>query len=698
VGVPHALPIYQPDDLLARLRVHGVDLERTLGAGTLLVLDADELLARVMMPARPLDPVRALDAMVDILRHTGHPLAAIRVEELWSELLREPGLAHRYAHPMARLAPAREAPAKPCTGDAEVVAVDASPRTGRAVGPRAIRDHRARRLLAMTATLADAISGEQVVAAVIDRLGDAIGASSVALFLADGDGATLAGAVGYTDAALAGLATLLPASAAALPVVRCLREGRPLWLDDGDDLARRYPDLATAVATGICRRAACLPMTAHGAVLAALVVTFDDTGSLDDDEQGFLLWIARHGGLSLERLRLLEAGRRATAAAEAAASRAELLHDLACRVIVASDIDDVHAAALDTVEQALGADHAAILVIDDDGDMRFRAWRGLSESYRAAPPGHAPWPRAGRDPEPITIVGGESLRAEGIAAVTSVPLVSGGRLLGALALYFATPRQLAAAELDVARVVAGHVAAALTRLATLSELRDIVHFHDTFTGILGHDLRNPLNAISTVAELALGRSPDKDLTRWLSRIVTSTGRMARMIDQLLDFTRTRLGSGIPVRPMPLDLAPLVRQIVDELEDAHPEATLRILPVGDTVGGWDGDRLGQVFSNLVGNAIQHGAGAVEIVLDGSSTDFVRVEVHSPGFIAPDVLPRIFEPLARGDRGHDRSQSLGLGLYITREIVNAHGGAIDVVSTPARGTTFLILLPRGPSPAA
>jgi signal transduction histidine kinase len=560
-------------------------------------------------------------------------------------------------------------------------------------------EHRPRRLLAMTAAIADAVTGDQVVAAVVDRLRDAMGASSVAMFVADGDGATLARASGYTDLALAGLTTLQAASAAGFPVVTCLRDRQPLWVDNRDDLARRYTDLATAVATGACRRAACVPMMAQGAIPAALVVTFDDAVHLDDDERGILLLIARHGDQAVERLHLLAAERRATAIAAAAAGRAELLHDLACRVIAAPGLDEVYPAALDAVARALGADRASILVIDDGGEMRFRAWRGLSEAYRAVALGHAPWPRTTRDPKPITAIGGgESLRAEGVVAVTSVPLLAGGRLLGALGLYFTTPRQLEAADLDVACHIAGHIAGALARFAALAELRDTVSLHDTFTAILGHDLRNPLNAISTVAEVALGRSADKETAKSLSRIVTCTDRMARMIEQLLDFTRARVGTGIPVRPMSLDLVPIVRQIVGELEDAHPDARIHVHPVGDTVGGWDADRLGQVFSNLIGNALQHGAGAVEVTLDGTATDFVRVEVHNPGAIEPEVLPRIFEPLARGVRGNDRSQSLGLGLYITREIVTAHGGAIDVVSTPARGTTFLIRLPRRPSPAA
>ena len=169
--------------------------------------------------------------------------------------------------------------------------------------------------------------------------------------------------------------------------------------------------------------------------------------------------------------------------------------------------------------------------------------------------------------------------------------------------------------------------------------------------------------------------------------------MARMIDQLLDFTRVRVGDGIPLAPKAVDLVPLVRQVIDELDDARPEVPLQLHSTGDTRGSWDADRLSQVFSNLVANAAQHGVPehGCTVHIDGTEPDRLRVDVHNHGTIAADVLPHIFEPMT-GQRARDRSRGLGLGLFITQQILEAHGGTIQVRSNAESGTTFTLVLLR------
>ena len=166
--------------------------------------------------------------------------------------------------------------------------------------------------------------------------------------------------------------------------------------------------------------------------------------------------------------------------------------------------------------------------------------------------------------------------------------------------------------------------------------------------------------------------------------------MARMIDQLLDFTRVRVGGGIPLQPRALDLAVELQKILDEHDDASPGWSFGLVVDGDATGTWDGDRLAQVFSNLVANAIQHGdpKNGLRVVVDGTGRDHVRVDVENAGEIAQARLSTMFEPM-RGKR--DGSRGLGLGLYITKQIVEAHGGAITVSSTNAL-TRFSIELPR------
>jgi signal transduction histidine kinase len=167
-----------------------------------------------------------------------------------------------------------------------------------------------------------------------------------------------------------------------------------------------------------------------------------------------------------------------------------------------------------------------------------------------------------------------------------------------------------------------------------------------------------------------------------------------MIDQLLDFTRLRVGAGIPIERKRCELEPLLRQAIDELEHARPAAQITIDSAGDTSGTWDADRLLQVFSNLVANSVQHGSPSepARVSVDGSDGASVRVRVHNLGAIPEPLLPRLFEPMAAGERRRDRSQGLGLGLFISREIVKAHGGSIEVQSSEADGTAFTVVLPR------
>lgn len=224
-----------------------------------------------------------------------------------------------------------------------------------------------------------------------------------------------------------------------------------------------------------------------------------------------------------------------------------------------------------------------------------------------------------------------------------------------------------------------------------------VRLAETFVGMLGHDLRNPLNAISTAAALVAHRAESDAIAKPAIRIVRSSRRMARMIDQILDFTRIRLGKGLPLDPRQIDLADVCRLATEELEGETEAPRVRLEARGDVGGTWDADRLAQLVSNLVGNALAHGVpGApVSILLDGRGGDEVVLEVANAGSIPAELLPGIFEPFAasRGRAG-GASRGLGLGLHITRQIATAHGGSIDVASSDEGFTTFTVRLPRVP----
>ncbi len=221
------------------------------------------------------------------------------------------------------------------------------------------------------------------------------------------------------------------------------------------------------------------------------------------------------------------------------------------------------------------------------------------------------------------------------------------------------------------------------------------HFRDQSLGILGHDLRNPLAAIITGSTLLIGAEGLDDHTvRIAARMLTSANRMSRMIADLLDLTRTRFGDRIPVVPSAIDLEPLCRQVVAELEGVRPGDQLRFTATGDLRGEWDGDRIAQVLSNLVSNAIQHGGKTDPIeVVARDNGDEVILEVHNGGpAIPPNALKTIFEPMVRHNSDVQTTSGLGLGLYIASQVALAHGGTIDVASTDSAGTTFTVHLPR------
>jgi signal transduction histidine kinase len=217
---------------------------------------------------------------------------------------------------------------------------------------------------------------------------------------------------------------------------------------------------------------------------------------------------------------------------------------------------------------------------------------------------------------------------------------------------------------------------------------------------LGHDLRNPLSAISMAAGILERHFESVKIAKPVSRIRTSAERMERMIAQLLDFTRARLGQGIPLEPTPVELAELCRTVIGELETGTG-CKVELEQRGDTHGHWDHDRLAQLVSNLAANACHHGTRGhpVTVRLDGTAGERVKLEVHNHGTISPELMPVLFEPLRSSDARKKRHQSsgLGLGLYISQQIVLAHGGELRVESDDAQGTRFLIELPRTP-PAA
>jgi len=220
------------------------------------------------------------------------------------------------------------------------------------------------------------------------------------------------------------------------------------------------------------------------------------------------------------------------------------------------------------------------------------------------------------------------------------------------------------------------------------DLRGEADIRERLVGILGHDLRQPLNTVAMAHQVLQNAPLPAGQAAILARAARASERMQRMIDELLDFTRSRQG-GIPVHPTLANMHEIVRDVVEDLRRAHPGRDLQLSTADEATGMWDPDRLAQLCGNLVGNALDHSpAGTpVEVTLR-KHEDHIELVVKNQGPPIPaDLLEVLFEPFKRG--GTAKPGGLGLGLYIASEIAKAHDGSIVVEST-GDGTRFVVRL--------
>jgi signal transduction histidine kinase len=232
------------------------------------------------------------------------------------------------------------------------------------------------------------------------------------------------------------------------------------------------------------------------------------------------------------------------------------------------------------------------------------------------------------------------------------------------------------------------------RMHEEKELRDALEYRDRMLGVLSHDLRNPLGVITTSASLLQLGSLDDQQKRAIARVVTNADHIERMVHDLLDYTRSRLERGLPIALREGDLGVVCQQVVENMQVLHPDRAIVLRIKGSSRGSFDPDRALQVVSNLLGNALRYSPPGtpvtVSLHVDGPG---LWLCVHNQGApILEAAMPRLFEAFERGVADESgRSAGLGLGLYIVKQIVEAHGGRVEVESTQAAGTTFKVLWP-------
>jgi signal transduction histidine kinase len=228
----------------------------------------------------------------------------------------------------------------------------------------------------------------------------------------------------------------------------------------------------------------------------------------------------------------------------------------------------------------------------------------------------------------------------------------------------------------------------------LSDRTETLRLNEMFSALLAHDLRSPLSAILGSAHILRRRSTEKAALECAARILASGNRMAKLIEDMLDLARARLGGGITVKREPADFRALVERVVREQQAAAPGRVIESVFEGDLNGHWDPERMAQVAANLIGNALTHGDpdSAVQVTLDGSDATCVTLAVKNAGTIPEVLVAHLFDPFRGGQNNSGRREGLGLGLYIVSQIVQAHGGSVTVETGAENVTTFRLCVPR------
>jgi K+-sensing histidine kinase KdpD len=348
----------------------------------------------------------------------------------------------------------------------------------------------------------------------------------------------------------------------------------------------------------------------------------------------------------------------------------------------AVSLDEVLQLTVDRAVDLLGGEKSLLMIMNDDGLLSLRASHGVDAALVER--FHEPFSetliarlRALLDVEPAHFLG--------------VPLVAAGAITGILAVIRSAGSTAAERDEWLLSALADQAAVALEK----TRLDETGEFREQLIGIVGHDLRNPLGVIQMAAHVLLRcEGLGEKETALARRITTSVSQATRIIEQLIDFTRSRLGGGIPTYPTSFDMDEVCRQVIGETELTHPERPLRLDVRGDLTGVWDRNRLYQLVANLVGNAVQHGQprSAIEVRVVGGDTEVVLEVANRGDTIPPAAQEVIFDAFRRGRTAESNRHGLGLGLFIAQQIAASHGGSIAVTSSDSDGTIFRVRLPR------
>jgi signal transduction histidine kinase len=546
------------------------------------------------------------------------------------------------------------------------------------------------RLQAVTAALSGARTPDQVAEVTLSEGLSALGGSRGVVLVAGESGAAVLRSAGVGDAE----ARLAAELAGAHPAGATLRNGEPTFAASAAEAATCWPVPGPPPAA-----LAALPLVARGRWLGALVVLHEAPKTYGETERAYAIAVAALCAQALDRAALYLAEKVARAEAVAAQRRLAFLDGLSARLAASLDAPALARAVAELAVPAI-ADHAA-LYVSGEGGLTLAASAGAAAAADAAVARLAQDGGLSRAASGEVVVGSVPAGAGGeVMVAAALPLSVAGRSLGALVLV--SPESAGRhgpADLALAADVARRAALALEHARLLGEAHAAARAREEFLAVASHELRGPLGTLRFAVQLLLrdhrsgsNRSPEARL-----RIVErQADRLVRLGDALLDVSRITAGR-LELAREETDLAELARDAAARLAEEAAEAGSSITceAPAPVLARVDRARLEQVIQNLLSNAVKYGSGKPVRVTVRAAEGRAHIEVVDQGIgIAGADQERIFGRFERAVSGRNYA-GLGLGLWIARHIVEAHGGVIRVASAPGAGSTFTVDLPHAPS---